>query len=71
LIDPLRVRKLEDLMATWKKLSAQEIIRTLHQVDRLATQGSTVAEICRQVQLAAPAYDRCRKRDWPPGRQRT
>ncbi len=48
-------------MATRKKHSPEEIVRKLQQADRLAAEGNTVAEICRQLQVAEPTYYKWRK----------
>lgn len=48
-------------MATRKKHSPEEIVRKLQQADRLAAEGTTVAEICRQLQVAQPTYYKWRQ----------
>ena len=48
-------------MATRKKHSPEEIVRKLRQADRLSAEGNTVAEICRQLQVAEPTYYKWRK----------
>jgi putative transposase len=48
-------------MATRKKHSPEEIVRKLQQADRLSAEGNTVAEICRQLQVAEPTYYKWRK----------
>ncbi len=48
-------------MATRKKHSPEEIVRRLQQADRLSAEGATVAEICRQLQVAQPTYYKWRK----------
>lgn len=44
-----------------KKHSPEEIVRKLQEADRLIVEGNSVAEVCRQLQVAEPTYYKWRK----------
>lgn len=46
---------------TRKKHSPEEIVRKLQEADQLIVEGNSVAEVCRQLQVAEPTYYKWRK----------
>lgn len=46
---------------TRKKHLPEEIVRKLQEADKLIVEGNSVAEVCRQLQVAEPTYYKWRK----------
>lgn len=60
MITPLGVGRLI-VMKKFSKHTPEQIVRKLEQADKLQAAGSTVAQVCRQLQISEATFARWRK----------
>lgn len=52
--------RLDEVMATRKKHTPEQVVRKLATADRLLNEGKDVADVCRQLQVSEQTYYRWR-----------